>query len=181
MIAIHERVESLCRSAEVFTNDLEDTSFVSSVPFEAERIGAAAVYCADGRYGDQMDEFLHLGLGFPRYDRLAVPGGAACLADHIQAMRERSALERQLRFLVEVHELSQVVLIAHQDCAFYNTIRWRAASLEQQQFTDLVRAAERIREYAPEINIAGYFARRVGGRVRFDAAPGLVKPRSIGL
>src|SRR3954465_250649 len=72
MIAIHERVESLCRSAAVGADDTDDTSFVSSVPFEALRIGAAAVYCSDGRYGDQMDEFLHLGLGFPRYDRLAV-------------------------------------------------------------------------------------------------------------
>src|SRR5689334_4966305 len=96
MIAIHERVESLCRSSRVSTDeraDAVDEGFVSSVPFEADRIGAAAIYCSDGRYGDQMDEFLHLGLGFPRYDRFAVPGGAACLADHIQAMRERSALE----------------------------------------------------------------------------------------
>ena len=54
--------------------------FVSQTPFDHQRIGAAAVYCSDGRYGEQMDEFLHQGLGLPRYDRVAVPGGAACLA-----------------------------------------------------------------------------------------------------
>src|SRR4029078_11038783 len=85
--------------------------YISAVPFEHERIGAAAVYCSDGRYGDQMDEFLHECLGLPRYDRVAVPGGAACLAGHLLAMRERSALDRQLKFLVEGHALTRVVLI----------------------------------------------------------------------
>jgi hypothetical protein len=142
--------------------------FVSSIPFEAERVGAAAVYCADGRYGDQMDEFLHLGLGLPRYDRVAVPGGAACLADHLPAMRERSALERQLRFLIEAHELRRVVLIAHQDCGFYKTVRWRAASLETQQAADLSLAARRIRDYVSGLEVEGYIAKRVAGRVRFE-------------
>jgi hypothetical protein len=168
MIAVHERVETLCRSIAATTATPAHSGFVSSIPFDAERVGAAAVYCADGRYGDQMDEFLHLGLGLPRYDRVAVPGGAACLADHIQAMRERSALERQLRFLIEAHELTRVVLIAHQDCGFYKTVRWKAESLEKQQFADLTRAAERIREYACDLEVDAYIARRVGGRVRFD-------------
>src|SRR4051812_47464075 len=142
--------------------------YVSSIPFEAERVGAAAVYCADGRFGDQMDEFLHLGLGLPRYDRVAVPGGAACLADHLLAMRERGALERQLRFLIEAHDLRQVVLIAHQDCGFYKTVRWRSPTLEQQQAADLSLAAGRIRSYARGLEVEAYIARRVEGRVRFD-------------
>ena len=93
--------------------------FTSSVPFVHERVGAAAIYCSDGRYGEQMDEFLHTCLGLPHYDRVAIPGGAACLAGHMLAMRERSALDRQLKFLVEGHGLSRVVMIAHQDCVFY--------------------------------------------------------------
>ncbi|MDB5295001.1 MAG: hypothetical protein JWO31_984 [Phycisphaerales bacterium] len=151
-------------------------AFVSGVPFEADRVGAAAVYCADGRYGDQMDEFLHLGLGLPRYDRMAVPGGAACLADHIQAMRERGALERQLRFLIEAHELDRVVLIAHQDCGFYKTIRWRNTSLEAQQAADLARAAEKVRTYAAGLEVDAYIAKRTAdGRVRFDLIPTMAR------
>ena len=145
------------------------SAFISSVPFEAERVGAAAVYCADGRYGDQMDEFLHLGLGLPRYDRVAVPGGSACLAEHIQAMRERSALDRQLRFLIEAHDLKRVVLIAHQDCGFYKTVRWKAKTLEQQQFIDLKQAAEKVRAYVAGLEVEAYIAKRKGGKVRFEA------------
>ena len=146
-------------------------TFVSDIPFEAERIGAAAVYCSDGRYGDQIDEFLHAGLGFPRYDRVAVPGGAAALADHMIVMRERAALERQVKFLVEAHALRRVVLIAHQDCAFYHLVRIRAGSLEQQQVEDLARAADRIRGFAPGLAVDGYFALKMAGRVWFEPVP----------
>src|SRR3954451_18790375 len=85
--------------------------YTSSIPFIHERVGAAAVYCSDGRYGEQMDDFLHNCLGLPHYDRVAVPGGAACLAGHLLAMRERGALDRQLKFLVESHSLTRVVMI----------------------------------------------------------------------
>jgi hypothetical protein len=148
-----------------------EATFVSDIPFEAERIGAAAVYCSDGRYGDQIDEFLHAGLGFPRYDRVAVPGGPASLADHMIVMRERAALERQVKFLVEAHELRRVVLIAHQDCAFYRLVRVRAGSLEQQQVDDLARAAGRIREFAPGVAVDAYFALKMAGRVWFEPVP----------
>src|SRR5438045_7451223 len=98
-------------------------TYASRLLFDERRIGAAAVYCSDGRFGEQMDEFLHEGLGLPRYDRVAVPGGAACLAGHPRAAFERAALERQLNFLIAAHELTRVVFIAHQDCGFYKQIQ----------------------------------------------------------
>src|SRR5437667_8415425 len=75
--------------------------FESRIPFAAKRIGAAALYCSDGRFGEAMDEFLHEGLELPRYDRLAVPGGAGCLAGHFASWREDEGVGLQLRFLVE--------------------------------------------------------------------------------
>src|SRR6186997_30832 len=91
----------------------------SSLPFTHERIGAAAIYCSDGRYNEQFDEFLHTRLELPRYDRLAIPGGAAALAGHFAAYREEDSLRDQLRFLIVAHELERIVLIAHQGCGFY--------------------------------------------------------------
>ena len=41
-----------------------------------ERIGALALYCSDGRWGEAFDEFCHRRLFIPRYDRWAVPGVA---------------------------------------------------------------------------------------------------------
>jgi len=146
--------------------------FTSPYPFVRERVGAAAIYCSDGRYGEQMDDFLHNCLGLPYYDRLAIPGGAACLAGHLLAMRERGALDRQLKFLVESHGLTRVVLIAHQDCGFYkqnvHPSKMRQKSLEEVQFADLAAVAALLRDYRRDLEVDAYFARRVEELVRFD-------------
>jgi hypothetical protein len=143
-------------------------AFVSAEPFEHERIGAAAVYCSDGRYGEQMDEFLHKGLGLPRYDRVAVPGGAACLAGYTLAFQEGTAVERQLSFLIKEHELKRIVLIAHESCGFYKHIWHADKPLEQLQQEDLQKAAEQIRLWKTDLVIEAYFARKSKGRVIFE-------------
>jgi hypothetical protein len=156
---------------EVSMSQIEAADFVSEIPFDTQRIGAAAVYCSDGRFGEQMDDFLHHSLGLPRYDRVAIPGGAACLACYTAAIREEGSLERQLKLLIKVHGLKDIVLIAHQDCAFYRTVRWRNQSLEKQQFEDLSKAARRIRKYALFLGVRAYFARKFEGYVVFEPVP----------
>jgi hypothetical protein len=146
----------------------DEIVYASAVPFDARRIGAAAIYCSDGRFGEQMDEFLHRGLGLPRYDRLAVPGGAACLAGHVSSFNERSALERQLEFLIRAHELERLVLIAHHDCAYYRNVWLGLKSLEQQQADDLRTATSDIRRVHREIEIDAFFARKLDGHVVFE-------------
>jgi hypothetical protein len=155
--------------------DLQSLPYTSAIPFEHERIGAAAVYCSDGRYGEQMDDFLHNCLGLPHYDRVAIPGGAACLAGHLLAMRERSALDRQLKFLVEGHALTRVVMIAHQDCGFYRAnvhpSKLKRQPLEELQAADLAAVAALLRDYNRKLEVDAYFALRVGGEegvVRFE-------------
>jgi hypothetical protein len=146
--------------------------YTSPLPFVKERVGAAAIYCSDGRYGEAMDEFLHDCLGLPHYDRVAIPGGAAALAGHMLAMRERSALDRQIKFLVEAHGLTRVVLIAHQDCGFYrhnvHPSKLRQQPLEQLQFADLSTVATALRDFHRDLEVDAYFARRVDDNVRFD-------------
>jgi hypothetical protein len=146
-------------------------SFDSSIPFEHARIEAAAVYCSDGRFGEQVDDLLQNILRLPRYDRLAVPGGAACLADHFLTHREEEGVQEQLRFLIGVHKLRRIVLIAHQDCAYY-TMRLgvAAAQLERQQRDDLHRAIERVHTLGPHLTVEAYFARKMpNDRIRFEA------------
>ena len=92
---------------------MEHLPFISTHPWNPERIGAMAIYCSDGRWGEGFDEFCHRYLQIPRYDRWAVPGGPACVA----ALSEDPVLLRatriQLDFLVQAHELERVVLITH--------------------------------------------------------------------
>jgi len=142
--------------------------FDSSIAFDESRIHAAAVYCSDGRWGEQMDDFLHRELGLPRYDRLVVPGGPAALAGDMAFWREAELLDKHLRFLIDVHALERVVLIAHQDCAFYTrTLGVSASELEARQNKDLAAAARRVRGLGP-VDVSTYRASREGGVVRVE-------------
>jgi hypothetical protein len=148
-------------------------AFTSSHPFHAERIHAVAMYCSDGRYGEQFDEFLHEALGLPRYDRMATPGGAACLAGHFVTYRQEDATLDQIRFLVESHHLERVVLIAHESCGYYlRLLNTRPADLRAKQEADLHRAAERLRGLHAGLQVDAFYARVEpsihGNRVSFD-------------
>ncbi|HUG94285.1 MAG TPA: carbonic anhydrase [Planctomycetaceae bacterium] len=144
-------------------------SFESAVPFDARRVQAAAVYCSDGRWGEQVDDLLHNALGLPRYDRLAVPGGAACLAGHFATYREEEGVLAQLRFLVAVHRLEQLVLIAHEDCAFYTErLHVSPLQMESRQREDMQKAIRRVRGFGGHLQVLGFFARQRGGSIRFE-------------
>jgi hypothetical protein len=144
--------------------------FESTVRFDPIRIRAAAVYCSDGRLGDQFDELMHRALELPRYDRLAVPGGAACLASHFATYREEEGVLAQLRFLIHVHGLERVVLIAHEDCAFYTQrLQVSALQLESQQREDMKKAVGRVRLIGPNLLVQAFFARKsCDGAVQFE-------------
>ncbi len=144
----------------------------SPQPFTTERIGAAAIYCSDGRFGEAFDDFLHNELGLPHYDRVAIPGGAAALAGHISAHREEESLLEQLRFLIASHGLERIVLIAHRHCGFYlKKLHTPEERLLARQTEDLAKAAAALRSLGPSLNIDAYTALIDAGHVTIDPVP----------
>lgn len=146
-----------------------DVLYSSSVPYVEERIHAAAVYCSDGRVGEHFDDFLTHGLKLPRYDRLALPGGAACLAGHTEAHLQEQGVVDELKFLVDAHGLERVVLIAHHGCAFYSErLQLPIPFLESQQMIDLVKAAAFVRRITNIPHVDAFYARVGEGQVAFE-------------
>jgi hypothetical protein len=144
-------------------------SYQCSLPYDQSRIHAAAVYCSDGRIGEHFDEFLQQGLSLPRYDRVALPGGPACLAGHPQAHLEEQGVVDELKFLVEVHRLKRVVLIAHQNCAFYaSRLGLEGKRMELVQKADLVRSAAFVHRVTGVSQIQAYFARLADRSITFE-------------
>ena len=165
------------------TREGRQRAFVSTVRFDEDRIRAASIYCSDGRFGEQMDEFLHEGLKLPRYNRLAVPGGPACFSGSLSVFWEGHSGERQLDFLSRVHGLERLVLIAHAGCAFYlEWLKIRPEDLEARQLDDVVKGAARVRAALPTLAVEAYFARRREGQnlVRAAAPPLKLRPRRAG-
>ncbi len=148
------------------------TPFTSTIPYDEHRMHVAAVYCSDGRVGEHFDDFLQNGLGLPRYDRVALPGGPACLAGYDEARVEQVGIVDELKFLIEAHGLTRVVLIQHQSCAFYTQrLHVPPQQLEMLQRADLVRAAYFIRHVTNLQRIDAFFARRATETVRFEPVP----------
>jgi len=130
---------------------------------------AAAVYCSDGRIGEHFDDFLQNGLGLPRYDRVALPGGPACLAGYDEAKVEQVGIVDELRFLIDAHKLSRIVLIQHEACAFYTArLKVSEKQLELLQRADLVRATYFLRHVTSLDRIDAYFARRTSEAIEFE-------------
>lgn len=143
--------------------------FESTVPFAGDGVETLAVYCADGRYGDQADDLLHYGLKLPRYDRLVVPGGPADLVHYANAFFEEQAAVGHLELLLRAHPIRHVVLIAHEDCGYYlHRLQVKAAEMEERQRADLDAAIERVRSLAPGVTVSAFYARRAGDKVRFE-------------
>lgn len=144
-------------------------AYDSPIVYESSRIHAAALYCSDGRMGEHFDDFLQNGLMLPRYDRVALPGGPSCLAGHTEAHLEEQGVVDELKFLVDAHKLSRIVLIGHEGCAFYSQrLRLPEKFLEAQQHIDLVKAAAYIQHITGLSNVQAYFARRKGQGVSFE-------------
>lgn len=147
-------------------------AFESRLKYDPARIRAAAVYCSDGRVGEQFDDFVQNGLDLPRYDRVALPGGPACLAGHSQASLEQQGIVDELKFLVDVHGLQRIILIAHHGCAFYTArLGLEDPRRELVQRADLVRAAAFVHQVTGLNKIEGYFARLREGKVIFEQVP----------
>jgi hypothetical protein len=148
--------------------DLPMPVFASTEPWHSERIGALALYCSDGRWGNAFDEFCHRHLQIPRYDRWAVPGGPEWLVPHDEDAAFAQAAREQLDFLVHIHELERIVLITHFGCAAYTHRLGRSAEeCLSVQMDDLKLAARALRRSYATIRVEGYVAMRQGRSLSF--------------
>jgi hypothetical protein len=81
----------------------------------------------------------------------AVPGGPALLSGALSVIWEEETLRKYLEFLVRVHGIKRLALIAHEGCAFYSD--W----------------LQRVMLMLPGLEVHTMFARRQGKRVSFYA------------
>ncbi len=141
--------------------DLPIATYHAMEKWHSERIGALAMYCSDGRWGDAFDEFCHRHLLIPRYDRWAVPGGPAWIAASVGEPAVVRTARVQLDFLVQKHELDRIVLITHHACAWYShRLRRSPRECLLTQTRDLQAAAATLRTWYPALRVEAYLAMR---------------------
>jgi len=89
------------------------TSFRSSLQWDPTRPHILVIACSDGRQQEPTDEFLANSLGIRQYDRLYVAGGGGALSASGKDFLRAQQLRRECRFLVDVHEIEEIVLLFH--------------------------------------------------------------------
>ena len=137
--------------------------FTSRETWDPTRIGALVMYCSDGRWGEAFDEFCHHRLHVPRYDRWAVPGGAAWIVAAAADPEAHQAAWEQLDFLAQAHDLTRLVLMTHYGCAYYGErLHQEPDECLPVQLDDLCTAAAVLRERFPAMTIETYLAMRWG-------------------
>jgi carbonic anhydrase len=142
-----------------------EQAYVTELPWDAQRPDTVVITCVDGRWYRHFQEFArtHLQAG-PCTDFMAVPGGVEpmTLADDVP--KDFNFFRRRLEALVEAHGTGRIVVIAHQDCAWYRS-RMSDASAEAmraKQVADMRRAASWLRNRFAGVAVQSFFARLSG-------------------
>jgi hypothetical protein len=121
-----------------------------------------AVHCSDYRFQAGYQEFLNNKLNLDgNYDLLAIPGGPQCLTLTEYLPKFSWSSLKWFRFLVDAHSVKRLILIQHQDCAWYRTMPLHLHSSPEprlRQEEDLRRARAALAKERPQLGIELYYA-----------------------
>jgi hypothetical protein len=140
-------------------------AYVAELPWEITRPDTVVITCVDGRWYRHFQEFVsvHLDAG-PCTDFMAVPGGIEPLTLADELPKDFNFFRRRLDALVGAHGTKRIVVIAHEECAWYRVRMGpvSADALRARQIADVRRAAWWLRERFEGVVVQPYFARLSG-------------------
>jgi hypothetical protein len=87
--------------------------YQSELRWDPTRPHVLVIACSDGRLQERTDEFLTHSLGIRQYDRLYVAGGAGALSPSGRDYLRAQQIRRECRFLVDAHDVEEIVLLFH--------------------------------------------------------------------
>jgi hypothetical protein len=120
------------------------------------------VHCGDYRFQGAFYEFLNHALNLnEKYDLMVIPGGPQSLALLEYLPKFSWASWRWFRFLVEKHGIRRLILIQHQDCAWYKTMPLHlhtSPELRERQEQDLTRVTATLKKDFPGVTVELYYA-----------------------
>ncbi|HTQ53650.1 MAG TPA: carbonic anhydrase [Bryobacteraceae bacterium] len=120
--------------------------------------GAAVVWCFDRRFHLGFDKFLKRS-GIVNPDVIKVAGGAKALASP-ERESEREFVLDQIAKSIRLHGTKLVILMVHSDCGGYGGLaafNGDAAAEAGHHRQELEKAAECVRNAAPDVTVQGYF------------------------
>jgi hypothetical protein len=137
-------------------------TYVASSTVNRADTEVLVVHCTDHRFQAGIREFLDRGLNLgENYDQLIIPGGPQCLTLVEYLPKFSWVGGKWFRYLVENHELRRLILIAHQDCGWYQSLPLHlhsSSNARERQEEDLRRAHRALMKDFSELSIELYYA-----------------------
>lgn len=135
-----------------------------------------AIHCGDYRFQEGFHEFLNTTLNLNgNYDLMVIPGGPLSLRLFDYLPKFSWASWKWFRFFVERHDIRRVVLIQHQDCAWYLTMPAHlhdSPELRQRQEQDLKQIKKTLQKDLPELAVELYYAGwDAGDQITIESIP----------
>ena len=93
---------------------------------------AIVVYCGDPRFQEAFDGFIAKELKLPKgkFIPLVVGGGAGVLAHPERLPKEFKFMKERLELYSQYfHSIRRIILINHEDCKYYNSLKERVLGL----------------------------------------------------
>jgi hypothetical protein len=134
------------------------------------------IHCGDYRFQGAFHEFLNRNLNLnENYDLIVIPGGPQSLSLVEYLPKFSWSSWKWFRFFVEKHGIRRLILIQHQDCAWYQTMPAHlhaSSDLRERQEQDLGRITDALKKDFPDLSVELYYAGwDAEDRITFDAIP----------
>lgn len=140
-----------------------------SIPWDDKRrTGTLVIQCSAYDIRPYFAEFIEKHLELKEYDLLALPGGVQILTFAHILTKVRGFFHRVVKFLVKHHDVKKIIILGHEDCAWYKDYRFGPiqVDLKSRQLTDLADVAENLCQVMG-VAVEIYFANIHNGEVTF--------------
>lgn len=151
---------------------MQGTAFRSGKAYADKGSAVLVVSCSSNSFFPYLREFLEkeLALAEGTYDLLLVPGGPQFLLLTEYLPKFAWVGRKWITFLVERHGLSRIVVVSHDDCAWYQEERLIPAfvlkfghdsmSHAERQKRDLIEVVSSLHELLPATSVEAWYAEK---------------------
>lgn len=149
---------------------MEKIIYTTTAAWLDQRPQTLIVHSSDGRYQEAFWEFTEQYLKLQCHDSLVVPGGPFTLRLVSLYPKAQWATKFFLEFLMKHHQVSRIVLVGHDGCAWYKSFTFGGRELnllKGKQVEDLKTIAQTVRGIYTHVTVEAYLAKPEGGHVQF--------------
>ena len=139
-------------------------------PLDSASSDALVIHCGDARFQTSFRRFIIEGLGIKQYTPIIIGGGVHAFGMQVFLPKNFKILWEQIKFYIKGERLPQVIIINHEDCAWYDKMKGYHLDLPTalKGKLDLKKAALTILKDFSNVRVRTFWAGINNGHVYFE-------------